>query len=370
MHNNNLSNRECKEEIKLVNRIFISVFVTAYKRKQFLIEAVKSVLSQTLSREFFEIIVAKSFMDTKTDEFLLKNDLISLYIDDDRYGYRFSKALEISKGNIVVTLDDDDIFLPSFLERLYNLFSLYTDVGAYQKSLTYFEASEKYYIRKDVPSLDAIKRSNFIYDLGKREDFNLSISLNASYGQLVIKKDLLLPYLNYVQNVKTSLDGALFAIAALEKCKVFYDSEAYVLVRVHENSESMLTAKALDDTFFRNKITSIIKLLCDHSLFIEMSRRYNNKMLKQAIMQSKNYALFQIIMASDDINISKIVSITLERLKIAALNLNSDPIKALGGIFVYSYFFMLHIINKYQGRKIFFERSIHKFKKLMIPIEK
>lgn len=369
MHNDNLSNKEYTKETKLVNRIFISVFVTAYKRRQFLIEAVKSVLSQSLSKEFFEIIVTKSFMDTETDEFLLKNDIISLYIDDDRYGYRFSKALEISKGNIVVTLDDDDVFLPSFLERLYDVFSLYTDVGAYQKSLAYFETSGKFYIRKTVPSLVAIKRSNFMYELGKREDFNLSISLSAFYGQLVIKKDLLLPYLNYIQNVKTSLDGVLFVIAALEKCKVFYDSEVYTLVRVHENSESMLTAKALDDTFFRNKINSITKLLCDHSLFIEMSKRYNNEMLKQAIIRSKNYALFQIIMASDAINIPKIFSITLERLKIAILDLNSDPIKAIGGFFIYSYFFMLHIMNKYQARKIFFKRSIHKFKKLMIPFE-
>ena len=345
MHNDNLSNKEYTKETKLVNRIFISVFVTAYKRRQFLIEAVKSVLSQSLSKEFFEIIVTKSFMDTETDEFLLKNDIISLYIDDD------------------------DVFLPSFLERLYDVFSLYTDVGAYQKSLAYFETSGKFYIRKTVPSLVAIKRSNFMYELGKREDFNLSISLSAFYGQLVIKKDLLLPYLNYIQNVKTSLDGVLFVIAALEKCKVFYDSEVYTLVRVHENSESMLTAKALDDTFFRNKINSITKLLCDHSLFIEMSKRYNNEMLKQAIIRSKNYALFQIIMASDAINIPKIFSITLERLKIAILDLNSDPIKAIGGFFIYSYFFMLHIMNKYQARKIFFKRSIHKFKKLMIPFE-
>ena len=118
-----MSNKLYTKESNLVNQVFISVLVTAYKRETYLIEAVKSVLSQTVSREFFEIIVTKSFIRKDIDEFLLKNDVMSLYIDDDRYGYRFSKALELSKGNIVVTLDDDDIFLPSFLERLYNLFT-------------------------------------------------------------------------------------------------------------------------------------------------------------------------------------------------------------------------------------------------------
>ncbi len=368
MQDESLTIKEIAKDSKLVNQIFISVFVSAYKREQFLVEAVKSVLSQTLSREFFEIIVTKSFMDRKTDEFLLKNNIKSLYLDDDRYGYRFSKALEISEGNIVVTLDDDDIFLPSFLERLYNLFSLHTEVGAYQKSLAYFGASGKFYIRKDLYSLDAIKLSNFIYDLGKREGFNLSVSLNAAYGHLVIKKDLLLPYSNYIQNVKTSLDTVLFVIATLEKCKVFYDLEVYTLVRAHENSESMLITNKLDDTFFRNKINSMTKLLNDYTLFIEMSERYNNTRLKQTLIQFKNKTLFEITMASDTINLYRVLNITLETLKIAVQRLNSDPIEAVGRFLVHSYFFILYLINKYRARKIYFERSFYRLKKLMVPL--
>lgn len=370
MQDESLTIKEIAKDSKLVNQIFISVFVSAYKREQFLVEAVKSVLSQTLSREFFEIIVTKSFMSTQIDEYLLKNDIISIYIDDDRYGYRFSKALEISKGNIVVTLDDDDIFLPSFLERLYNLFSLNSNLGAYQKSLAFFDATGRLYKRKDLRSLDAKESSNFVYDLGQREGFNIAISRGSGYGHLVIKKDLLLPYLHYLQNVKTSLDTALFAIATLEKCKIFYDSEVSTLVRVHENSESALIVKELDDTFFRNKIKSRTKLLCDYVLFIEMSERHNNKKLKQTIIQFKNDVLFQITMASGNINLSEMAIIILEKVKTAVLNLNFDPINAVGGVFLYSYYFMLHLINKYRAKNMYFKRSVNRFKKLMIPLEK
>lgn len=370
MPDDNLSNKEYTKESQLVNQIFISVFVTAYKREQYLIEAVKSVLAQTLSREFFEIIVVKSFMNSGIEDFLLKNNIISLYIDDDRYGYRFSKALEISKGDIVVTLDDDDIFLPPFLERLCNVFSLHSNVGAYQKSLAFFETSGRLYIRKDLPPLNSIKPPNSVYDLGEREGFNLALSLGASYGQLVIKKDFLLPYLHFLQNVKTSLDTALFVIATFEKSKVFYDSERYTLVRVHEDSESALIAKELDGNFFKNKIKTRTKLLCDYALFIEMSKRHNNKRLKQTIIQFKNDTLFQRAMASDKINLSEIVSIMLEKLKIAVLNLNFDPINAVGGVLLYSYFSILHLINKYRARNMYFKRSIYRFEKLMIPLKK
>lgn len=370
MPDDNLSNKEYTKESKLVNQVFISVFVTAYKREQYLIEAVKSVLAQTLSREFFELIVTKSFMNSEIEEFLLKNNILSLYIDDDCYGYRFSKALEISKGNIVVTLDDDDIFLPSFLERLYNLFSLHSNLGAYQKSLGFFDASGKFYIRTDLSPLNSITPPNSVYDLAEREGFNLAISLGASYGQLVIKKDLLLPYLHYLQNVKTSLDTALFVIATLEKCKIFYDSEIYTLVRVHENSESALIVKELDGDFFKNKIKTRTKLQCDYTLFIEMSKRYNNKRLKQTIIPLKNYTLFQLAMASDSNNLSEIFSILQEKLNIALLNLNFDPINAVGGILVYLYFFMLHLINKYRARNMYFKRTIYRFEKSLIPLKK
>lgn len=367
MHNDRLDNRNYRVGSKKANQIYISVFVTAYKREQFIIEAVKSVLSQTLSREFFEVIVIKSFINKEVDEFLSRNGIKTLYIDDDRYGYRFSKALEISKGNIVVTLDDDDIFLPSFLDRIIRAFSESDSLCAYQKSLAYFSISEKIYLKRQ-SSLRRIKiPSNFVYDLGDQDGFHLAISLNAAYGQLVIKKNSLLPYLNYIQNVKTSLDTMLFVIAALENCKVFHDPEVSTLVRMHENSESMLSVKQLDLVNLQKKVNSIKKLISDYTLFIEMSKKHNNAQLNEELIRLKNFSLFAVAMSSTNSNFSQLCKITVERLKISIRRMSWDPIEGIGDFFKYLYFFGLHIINQERARRIFFMSSSSGFEKSLIP---
>ena len=43
----------------------LSVIVTAYNRKEFLLEALQSAVNQTLKREEYEIICIKNFKDAK-----------------------------------------------------------------------------------------------------------------------------------------------------------------------------------------------------------------------------------------------------------------------------------------------------------------
>jgi Glycosyl transferase family 2. len=51
----------------------ISVIVTAYNRKKFLPYALKSLESQTLPKDKFEVIVVKNFEDQISDDIIKKN---------------------------------------------------------------------------------------------------------------------------------------------------------------------------------------------------------------------------------------------------------------------------------------------------------
>jgi len=55
------------------NKLYISVIITAYNRKEFLLDAFNSALNQTLSRDKHEIIVTKNFRDSKIDSYIKKN---------------------------------------------------------------------------------------------------------------------------------------------------------------------------------------------------------------------------------------------------------------------------------------------------------
>ncbi len=49
----------------------ITVIIVAYKRKEYIIEAIKSALNQTLNKEYYEIIVIKNFIDKNIDTLIV-----------------------------------------------------------------------------------------------------------------------------------------------------------------------------------------------------------------------------------------------------------------------------------------------------------
>ena len=51
------------------NLPYISVIITAYNRKEYLLDAINSVINQTLDKKYYEIIVIKNYNDSKIDDF-------------------------------------------------------------------------------------------------------------------------------------------------------------------------------------------------------------------------------------------------------------------------------------------------------------
>ncbi|MGC9107703.1 MAG: glycosyltransferase family 2 protein [Infirmifilum sp.] len=101
----------------------ISVIVTAYNRKRYLLGAVKSALNQTLPRDHYEVIVIKNFRDDLIDSKLNEWGVTNLYSESVGLGAMIYEALQVAKGDVISFLDDDDEFLPGKLERVAQEFS-------------------------------------------------------------------------------------------------------------------------------------------------------------------------------------------------------------------------------------------------------
>jgi hypothetical protein len=101
---------------------YISVIVTAYDRKKYLLGAVRSALDQTLPKDLYEVIVVKNFRDEAIDRQLEKWGVVNLYSDDVSQGGQVRDALGVARGDVISLLDDDDEFLPEKLERVYAAF--------------------------------------------------------------------------------------------------------------------------------------------------------------------------------------------------------------------------------------------------------
>lgn len=96
--------------------MYITVIIIAYDRKQFIIDAAKSVINQSLSKEKYEIIVIKNYRNDLIDEFISKNGILNIVSNDKSLSGKIIEALEIAKGEIISFLEDDDRFHNDKLE--------------------------------------------------------------------------------------------------------------------------------------------------------------------------------------------------------------------------------------------------------------
>ena len=60
---------------------YVSVIITAYNRKEFLLNAIKSVLNQRLDKKYYEIIVIKNFRDKNIDDFIKDKKIKEILIE-------------------------------------------------------------------------------------------------------------------------------------------------------------------------------------------------------------------------------------------------------------------------------------------------
>ena len=122
---------------------FISVIVVAHDRKQFIVEAVRSVLNQSLNRSHYEVIVVKNFADREIDDFLGENSVVALFVGEARIGLKLSVAIKKSKGNIISLLEDDDTFSYFKLEVVYKSFLKVDNLVVYSNDFNLIDRTGK-----------------------------------------------------------------------------------------------------------------------------------------------------------------------------------------------------------------------------------
>ena len=119
----------------------ISVVITAFKRRKFLLRAAYSALHQTLARELYEVIVVKNFEDDRIDRELNRLGVTNVRSNSIGLGAKVSEALEIARGDVVSLLEDDDEFMPGKLEAVLKAFSSRPRLGLYRNSLLIVDES-------------------------------------------------------------------------------------------------------------------------------------------------------------------------------------------------------------------------------------
>lgn len=115
-----------------MRNIKISVYITSYNQKKYLIEAIDSVLNQTLKP--FELLIIDDCSSDGSQklisEYASKYNFIRPVFHQNNLGITRTRnqALDLIEGDYLTYLDGDDRFLPSKLEKEYQLISENNDV--------------------------------------------------------------------------------------------------------------------------------------------------------------------------------------------------------------------------------------------------
>ena len=78
----------------------LSVVIVAYNRKKYLLNAIWSVLNQTISSSLVEVIVIKNFEDRNIDQFCTENNVKEILMDGT-IGEYLARGVRESHGEII-----------------------------------------------------------------------------------------------------------------------------------------------------------------------------------------------------------------------------------------------------------------------------
>lgn len=207
----------------------ISVIITAYNRKNFVGEAIRSVLDQTLPREEYEIIVAKNFNDSNIDQLIAAHSIISLLDQDCTIGKMMLDALKVSSGSIVAFLDDDDLFGKNKLQKLKDVFTSNTDVCYYRNGYNEIDENGNFIFSKRSKGSLLIVDSHYAIHMQSNK-----LRMNSSC--ISFRKKIVEGKLDLIENIVGAPDLALFYIAAAASCHFCLDPEPLTRYRIHSLS--------------------------------------------------------------------------------------------------------------------------------------
>ncbi len=210
----------------------ISVIISAYNRKKYLMQAVLSVLNQSLPRKYFEIIVIKNFLDEHIDSELDKLGIMNIHSEEKWYGAKLAEGIAISRGNVLCFLDDDDMYSCEKLSRV-NEFFENPEVDFYKNTVipVYGEFEEdiinNYSLVEQQPVF--VQNGNVIQSLRKIGFINPS--------SMCIRKNLIGEQLDQLKKNKLTVDIFLF-YNYLERGNVAVIDGNTSYYRIHNESQT------------------------------------------------------------------------------------------------------------------------------------
>lgn len=219
----------------------ITVVVNCFNRREFVVEALKSVYAQSIPKSDYEIILIKNFHDPEVDEYAENHEIKSILTHDVTTGSWFDIAAKNASGDFIAFLDDDDLMHPNKLEIIQSVIGLDSEiVYIHNKSeITNSAFKDMEFDRDKITYFQLDDRSKFRKSLKNKYYFNLS--------SITIRRDIFREYMPFIRNTNHGTDVVMFATACMSGKKMVEYNEFLTFFRIHSDSHGNFKAKSIEE---------------------------------------------------------------------------------------------------------------------------
>ena len=305
----------------------ISVILTAFNRRDYLNDALDSLINQDFDKTMMEIILVKNFSDKMIDDKIAEYGGKLVY-SDGNFGRMVADAIELATKDIIAFLDDDDFFLSWKLRESFELFSKVQNLYLLHDSVINFT------------NINEVKFQHMQFEhvshmLVKEEDLNLHsirklLKLSPLWhnSSFVINSDLLKVNLPLLRKVKLSADTFFFLLWLESKTKAVFLSSSLTGYRIVPHNEGNK-----EHFFLYKKQIQIWKThLEDLEIFYTM---FTTKCARNIIDKLYSRLLVQIIVGSKIAARNQVFDIIKMNVKAFALFFDMENLFAIFLIILY-----------------------------------
>lgn len=215
----------------------ISVLITVYNRKEFVRDAIDSILTNKINT--IEIIIVTNIdLDINIDAEstaikIIKTDLKSL-------SQKIAFGIKYCSSDIVSFLEDDDIYVNEKVAKIVSVFKKFPEIDFFHNNFNFFKnyqsPNSNIYVENALlkfPSKE-IRNSTKLMKM-------FSIRFNSGYNlsSIAIRKRVIIDHLQILDLFSNyGLDTLVFLIYLAYGNTLFVNKNILTLIRIHENNAS------------------------------------------------------------------------------------------------------------------------------------
>ena len=237
--------------------VYSSIVIFDFKRPDFIHKAVNFLIKEIQGTDS-EIILLKSYREPGLEKFLDDNNIkYNDLMENNKQSDYIQAACKIASGELLIFMDDDDIFYPGKIKYVSGIFNNNKNLGYYHNNFDTVDESENITVNRNYKT--PVFETLYIDNNNKQEFFRktknlrnmLKIRPDFNSSSIAIRRSLISEYHeNYDFNVRP--DSFIFSLALISSLDIMLDNKVLTHYRIYNGNVSTSynsTVDQLRETF-------------------------------------------------------------------------------------------------------------------------